>query len=88
MKRILLLSTLFLLQQAAAQAPDEKAFTVKGFLPFRNGSTVRLVVDGQPVDTTLLQQDVYSFNGKTDRALPATLEFRKGKMVQFLSFFY
>lgn len=87
MKRILLLSTLFLLQQAAAQAPDEKAFTVKGFLPFRNGSTVRLVVDGQPVDTTLLQQDVYSFNGKTDRALPATLEFRKGKMVQFLSFF-
>lgn len=87
MKKIILLLTFFLLQEVTAQIPDEKAFTVKGFLPFRNGSTVRLLVDGQPVDTTELQQDVYSFNGKTDRALPATLEFRKGKAVQFLSFF-
>lgn len=87
MKKFFVLLTLFLLQEAKSQMPDEKAFTVKGFLPFRNGSTIRLLVDGHPVDTTVLQQDVYSFNGKTDRALPATLEFRKGKSVQFLSFF-
>lgn len=74
-------------QQLPAQIREGKAFTVKGFLPFHKGSTIRLLVDGRPVDTIILRQDMYSFNGKTDQPLPATLEIKKEKAVQFLSFF-
>lgn len=62
-------------------------FSVKGFLPYWKGATLTLRIDGKPVDTLVLEKDVYSYNGYTSRAQTATLEIKEQGKVYPLAFF-
>jgi thiol-disulfide isomerase/thioredoxin len=74
--------TLFLYGQSISTA-----YSIKGFLPYWKGALFTLSVDGIPVQSLTLQQDVYSYTGQTTQAKTGLLEIKDGGKPRFLPFF-
>jgi phosphoribosylcarboxyaminoimidazole (NCAIR) mutase len=51
--------------------------SIKAFLPYWHHAVVQLTVDGKPVHKDSIQNDIYSYTGKTGEIKLATLEIKK-----------
>ncbi|MDB5196865.1 MAG: hypothetical protein JWP88_1236 [Flaviaesturariibacter sp.] len=61
-----------------AQVKDSaKSFSIKAFVPTWKGATANLIVDGEVISTTTIQNDIYSFNGIFKQAQIAVVELQK-----------
>jgi thiol-disulfide isomerase/thioredoxin len=84
----LLLSLIFTLCALGSRAQSTLPnFSVKGFLPYWKGANVTLRIDGKQVHALLLEKDVYSYSGYTNRAQPGTIEIRENAKGYSLPFF-
>lgn len=77
----------FLLSLAGFGQLPPAAFSIKGFLPYWKGAAFTLSVNGQPVHTQTLAEDIYSYTGQVAAAQTALLEVKEGGKPRFLPFF-
>jgi thiol-disulfide isomerase/thioredoxin len=72
-----LISLLCLAYAFSSSGQSADWFTVKAFLPNRNGSVVELKVDGQVVDKGLVANDIYSFVSSATKIHHGLFQIRK-----------
>src|SRR5688500_16259357 len=87
-KHLLVFIILFTtLTKMHAQTASTTWYSVKGFLPEWNNASIQLLVDGVPVYSGKVQQDLFSHTGKITNTKEGLLKITRDKQTVFLHLF-
>ena len=64
-----------------------KSYSIKAFLPFWKGASCTLRINGEPVHTQTVQNDMYSFSGQTTDTRQGILEIKTKERVLAMPLF-
>ncbi|MDB5251061.1 MAG: hypothetical protein JWP27_230 [Flaviaesturariibacter sp.] len=88
MKRLRHLLTLLILTTAAhSQQPGGSAYNIKAFVPSWKGGTAQLILEGTPVSTTAIQNDMLSVAGNVSSPGPAVIVLRRNRAQLYVPLF-
>ena len=86
MQKTLYLFIILLSSLSSFSQIDNKTFTIKAFLPYWNGASVNIIVEGKRSSSGFIQKDMYSFSGNLEQQKTATLEIKKNNKTVFVPF--